>query len=171
MTRGWALILRGFVAGVNADDDGLSDFSNSLATDLAPLPALFIGAMTKQYLSENTSFHDYLIFATGPIGILTAIMSTIRGEGAVEAELYASTSRDLCEVFGRGGIARVLGRPRILERVYDPDEASNPDSARPWRFAMFTDSAGLNLSRNFFSAASGRGPHSGWRRIKGTILE
>jgi len=96
--------------------------------------------MTKQYLSESTTFLDYFIFAMAPIGILTAIISTIRvcghsslrafigrsqeGDGTVEAELCTSTSRDVCELFNRGGITRVLGKPEILELIYLPQNRS-----------------------------------------------
>ena len=62
-------------ASVHADD--LSDFSNDLATDIGPLLVLFGESMTKQYLSESTTFLDYFIFAMAPIGILTAIVSAI----------------------------------------------------------------------------------------------
>jgi hypothetical protein len=87
--------------------------------------------MTRQYLSESTTFLDYFIFAMAPIGILTAIVSAIRvcgnpslrafigrsqeGNGVVEAELCTSTSRDVCELFNKGGITRV-GYPRA--RLY-----------------------------------------------------
>ncbi|POR38721.1 Uncharacterized protein TPAR_01071 [Tolypocladium paradoxum] len=72
-----------------------------------------------------------------PMGILTAVVSSIRvcgspslrafigrsqeGGGNAEAELCSSTSRDVCELYNNGGIARVLGPPKILEVVYDPD--------------------------------------------------
>ena len=124
-----ALILVGAVKG-----DDLSDFSNNLASDIGPLLVLFGESMTRQYLSESTSFLDYFIFAMAPIGILTAVVSVIRvcghpylrafigrsqeGDGIVEAELCTSTSRDVCELFNRGGITRVLGRPSILELIY-----------------------------------------------------
>ncbi|KAF6836671.1 hypothetical protein CPLU01_03465 [Colletotrichum plurivorum] len=130
--------------GVNAAEDSLSDFSNDLATDLGTLLALFGEPMTKQYLSESTTYLDYFIFAMGPIGILTAIVSAIRvcghsslrafvgrsreGNGVVEAELCTSTSRDVCELFNRGGITRVLGRPKILEFVYLPPSENQIDS-------------------------------------------
>ncbi|SPO03464.1 uncharacterized protein DNG_06147 [Cephalotrichum gorgonifer] len=120
---------------VNAGDD-LSDFSNNLATDLGPLLVLFGESITKQYLSESTTFLDYFIFCMAPIGVVTAIISAIRvcghtslrafigrsqeGDGLVEVELCTSTSRDVCELFTRGGITRVLGRPSILELVYIP---------------------------------------------------
>ena len=140
MIKAWPLIVCCMAAvGVVADDD-LTDFSNNLATDLGPLLVLFGDSMTKQYLSESTSFLDYFIFAMAPIGVLTAIVSTIRvcghsslrafigrsqeGDGVVEAELCTSTSRDVCELFNRGGITRVLGRPNILELVYLPRDGS-----------------------------------------------
>ncbi|RYP17983.1 hypothetical protein DL765_004202 [Monosporascus sp. GIB2] len=68
-----------------------------------------------------------------PIGILTAVVSVIRvcgdsslrafigraqeGDGEVEAELCTSTSRDVCELFNKSGVTRVLGRPKILEVI------------------------------------------------------
>ncbi|KAK4168206.1 hypothetical protein QBC43DRAFT_296878 [Cladorrhinum sp. PSN259] len=136
MTRQWIFALCGSACFLHVRADDLSDFSNNLATDIAPLLVLFGDSMTKQYLSESTSFLDYFIFAMAPIGVLTAIISAIRvcghsslrafigrsqeGEGTVEAELCTSTSRDVCELFNRGGITRVLGKPDILELVYDP---------------------------------------------------
>ncbi|CAG1989694.1 unnamed protein product [Fusarium graminearum] len=136
----WPLLLFAFATTHGAADD-LSDFSNNLATDVGPLLVLFGESMTRQYLSESTSFLDYFIFAMAPIGIITAIVSTIRvcghstlrafigrsqeGDGVVEAELCTSTSRDVCELFNKGGITRVLGRPQILELIYiyNPDQS------------------------------------------------
>ncbi|KAM0452318.1 hypothetical protein ACHAO4_005529 [Trichoderma viride] len=116
--------------------DGWDDFSNNLATDLAPFLALFGEQTTKQFLSESITLLDYYIFSIAPIGILTAVISAIRvcgtptlrafigraqeGGGDAEAELCSSTSRDVCELYNNGGIARVFGRPKILEVVYDP---------------------------------------------------
>ncbi|OAQ77730.1 ankyrin repeat domain-containing protein 28 protein [Purpureocillium lilacinum] len=134
----WLLLLGLVLALVPAvaGDDDLADFSNNLATDIGPLLALFGDAMTRQYLSESITFLDYLIFALGPIGILTAIVSVARlcghstlrafigrsqeGETTVEAELCTSTSRDVCELFTKGGITRVIGRANILELIYFP---------------------------------------------------
>jgi ankyrin repeat domain-containing protein 50 len=112
------------------------DFSNNLATDLAPLVALFGEQPTKQYLSECIAIWDVIIFATAPLGIITAVVSAIRvrgtpslrafvgraqeGTSAAEAELCSSTSRDVCELYTDGGIARVFGRPKLLEFVHDP---------------------------------------------------
>src|SRR4051812_48794683 len=90
-------------AGFAAAADDLSDFSNNLATDIGPLLVLFGESITRQYLSESTSFVDYFIFAMAPIGIITTIISAIRvcghpalrafigraqeGDGVIEAEL------------------------------------------------------------------------------------
>ncbi|RYP61522.1 hypothetical protein DL771_010109 [Monosporascus sp. 5C6A] len=151
MTKFWLFVV--FAVGfADASADDLSDFSNNLATDIGPLLVLFGESMTKQYLSESTSFLDYFIFAMAPIGVITAVVSTIRvcghsslrafigrsqeGDGAIEAELCTSTSRDVCELFTKGGITRVLGRPSILELVYDPRDNDH-------------DKAGLFLFRHY----------------------
>ncbi|KAF4838739.1 hypothetical protein CGCTS75_v000480 [Colletotrichum tropicale] len=129
--------VRARAASADSDvDDTLSDFTNDLFTDLGPLLALFGEQMTKQYISESTTYYDYLIFGMGPISVITTIVSTIRlcspaslrafigrsqeGNGAIEAELCTSTSRDVCEVFNNGGITRVLGRPKLLELIRTP---------------------------------------------------
>ncbi|KAL4881886.1 hypothetical protein BJY04DRAFT_217951 [Aspergillus karnatakaensis] len=152
----WLLIWSPF-AGVSASglDDfssnlasDLDDFSSNLASDLGPLLALFGEKITIQYFSESTTFVDYLIFALAPLGIVTAITSAIRvcgdaslrafigraqeGDGTIEAELCTSTSRDVCELFHRGGITRVFGKPNILEVVHirGPEEARKPDNGR-----------------------------------------
>lgn len=148
----WPLLLGVVLAWVPpvAGDDDLADFSNNLATDIGPLLALFGDAMTRQYLSESITFLDYLIFALGPIGILTAIVSVARlcghstlrafigrsqeGESTVEAELCTSTSRDVCELFTKGGITRVIGKANILELIYFPPITDPPvrsNSHRP----------------------------------------
>lgn len=116
--------------------DWWDDFSNNLATDLAPLVSLFGESPTKQYLSECILPEDIIIFATAPLGVITAIVSAIRVRGtpslrafigraqepagAAEAELCSSTSRDVCELYSNGGVARVFGRPKLLEIVHDP---------------------------------------------------
>lgn len=134
---------------VNAS--GLDDFSNNLASDLGPLLSLLGEAATIQYLSESTKFIDYFIFAMAPIGIISTVTAVIRlcgnsalrafigkaqeGESTVEAELCTSTSADVCELFDKGGITRVLGRSDIIEIVYIPEEL-NPN-AEP-SFHLFT---------------------------------
>ncbi|KAM0550207.1 hypothetical protein ACHAPJ_009055 [Fusarium lateritium] len=141
--------------------DGWDDFSNNLATDLAPILSLFGEQITKQYLSESIYKTDYFIFALAPIGILTAVVSTIRvcgspslrafigraqeGGGSAEAELCSSTSRDVCELYNNGGIARVFGRPKILEIVYDPVNQDFEDGT-----------AGIHTFRHYLSQPHGQ---------------
>lgn len=162
------LLLAGRAA---AADDDLSDFTNNLAQDLGPLLALFGEAVTKQYLSESTTFLDYFTFAMGPLGIITAVVSVIRvcghpslrafigrsqeGEAAVEAELCASTSRDVCELFHKGGIARVLGRqPDLLELV----AVSSPAGGRGKRLEIFQDHI-RNADETMY-----------WKRSRGSVF-
>ncbi|KAI0848150.1 putative ankyrin repeat protein [Daldinia vernicosa] len=122
-------------------EDWWDDFSNNLATDLAPLISLFGENPTKQYLSECLTILDIVIFSMAPIGVITAVVSAIRvrgtpslrafvgraqeGAGTAEAELCSSTSRDVCELYTNGGIARVFGRPKLLEVVHDPKYSGN----------------------------------------------
>ena len=126
-------------------DDWWDDFTNNLATDLAPFIALLGERPAQQFLSESTSIWDYIIFAMAPLGIVTTIVSAIRvgggpslrafigraqeGQRQVEAELCSSTSADVCEMYNNGGIARVFGRPKILEIVFDPTKEDFEDRA------------------------------------------
>ncbi|KAH8899143.1 ankyrin [Thozetella sp. PMI_491] len=143
-----AVLLLVWCLAAGAVASGLDDISNNLATDIGPLLALFGEKITIQYFSESTSVLDYIIFAMAPIGIVTAMSSAIRvcggsslrafigraqeGDGAVEAELCTSTSRDVCELFHRGGIVRVFGRPKILEILYlGRDAEMGTENGRP----------------------------------------
>ncbi|KAH8683646.1 hypothetical protein BGZ61DRAFT_288283, partial [Ilyonectria robusta] len=171
------LVLFAF-AFVGAKADDLADFSNNLFTDLGPLLALFGDSMTKQYLSESTSSLDYVIFAMAPVGIMTAIISVIRvcghsalrafigrsqeGDGIVEAELCTSTSRDVCELFNRGGITRVLGRPSILELIHVPRQEGLQTPASESE----NDRAGLYLSRDYFSHHYKNSGSPDWDEVK-----
>lgn len=99
----------------------------------APILTLFGEQVTKQFLSESLSGWDNFIFAMGPLGILTAVVSVIRvrgnsslkafigraqeNPGDAEAELLSSTSATTAELWNNGGIARVFGSPKILEVV------------------------------------------------------
>lgn len=145
------------------------DFTNNFATDLAPIITLFGEQITKQFLSESVSFLDNVIFGVAPLGIITAVVSVIRvygnaslksfigraqePHGAAEAELCSSTSEDVCELWSRGRICRVFGRPKILEFFYTEkgefyptfegytgsDEQSGPPSC------------GIELPKDFFA--------------------
>lgn len=69
-------------AGYKPIMSGFDDFSNNLVTDLGPLLSLMGDSMTKQFIAESTDLVDYLIFALGPVGIVTAIVSVIRLSGS-----------------------------------------------------------------------------------------
>jgi hypothetical protein len=130
------LALLAFAQPAHASDFW-DDFTNNLATDLAPIISLFGEQTTKQFLSECITATDYFIFSVAPLGILTAVVSAIRVCGspalrafigraqesasAAEAELCSSTSRNVCEVYNNGSIARVFGRPKVLEIVTVPN--------------------------------------------------
>ncbi|KAJ3548345.1 hypothetical protein NM208_g1047 [Fusarium decemcellulare] len=125
--------------GSSNETDFWDDFANNFATDLAPIISLFGEQVTKQFLSESTTILDTIIFAVGPLGIITAIVSCIRVSGSSflksvvgrarephgvpEIELCSSTSESVCELWSNGGICRVFGRPKILEFIFcKPDE-------------------------------------------------
>ncbi|KAJ5884928.1 hypothetical protein N7495_009438 [Penicillium taxi] len=113
--------------------DDWENFSNNLATDLAPLITLFGEQITKQFLSESISLLDNIIFALSPLGVLTAVVSVIRvcgssslrafigraqeGPAEAENELLPCVSESTAELFNDGGISRVFGRPKIVEIV------------------------------------------------------
>ena len=188
MAKYW-LFLICLVTLVGANTDGISEFSNNLASDLGPLLALFGESMTRQYLSESTSFLDYFIFAMAPIGILTTIVSTIRvcgspslrafigrsqeGDGVVEAELCTSTSHDVCELFNKGGITRVLGRPHILELIFIPPQSASEKTSptrdsTPDKTSKTNDAVPLYLCRDYFGGAIGNAQPSGsgWSKAR-----
>ncbi|KAK2756739.1 hypothetical protein FQN54_005185 [Arachnomyces sp. PD_36] len=151
-----------FLPGVSGSD--WDDFTNNLATDLAPLLALFGEQVTKQFLSESINLTDNIIFAMAPLGVLTAVVSVIRvcggpslrafvgraqeGHGDAEAELCSSTSHDVCELWNRGGIARVFGRPKILEFIHHPIGHEDFHGPRP--------TAGLYRPDEYFQTERGR---------------
>ncbi|KAK6335252.1 hypothetical protein TWF718_010686 [Orbilia javanica] len=162
---GWILLLSSLPLSTALQWD---DFTNNLATDLAPLIALFGEQVTKQFLSESLSTWDNVIFAMAPLGILTAVVSAIRvcgnsslrafigraqeSPGAAEIELLSCTSDTTSELWHEGGIARVFGSPQILEVV--KSETQDEDYKGP------DCTAGIRL----FSGAYNKGD---WDYVKG----
>ncbi|KAI5777047.1 hypothetical protein EDC01DRAFT_624570, partial [Geopyxis carbonaria] len=126
----------------NSKADTGDEFSNNLFSDLAPLLALFGEQVTKQFLSQSLNWVEHIIFACGPLGIITAVVSAIRVGGSkqfkagigraretqaeAELELMSSTSADVCELWNGEGIVRVAGSPNITEILYNP-EMMEPD--------------------------------------------
>ncbi|KAM0376593.1 hypothetical protein ACHAO7_011449 [Fusarium culmorum] len=109
---GWILIST-LAMGSRAADDG-DDFSNNLFSDLAPLLALFGERVTMQFMSQSMGWADNIILAMAPIGIITAIVASIRVGGpswlkavigrarenlaVSEVELMSSTSDEYTNV-------------------------------------------------------------------------
>ena len=62
---------------------GFADaFTASLVSNLAPLLTLFGEQISRQFLAQANSLADSIIFATVPIGILSAVVSAIRLGGS-----------------------------------------------------------------------------------------
>lgn len=132
-----AVLLLSLIPSVQAIGDGDS-FANNLFSDLAPILALFGEQVAKQFLSESTGWADNILFAMGPLGIITGIVSAVRvaggpflkaivgrgkeGQAQVELELMSSNSPDVGEMWNGQAIVRVLGAPSIFELVYAPDQ-------------------------------------------------
>ncbi|KAF8533780.1 hypothetical protein BDD12DRAFT_468216 [Trichophaea hybrida] len=141
--------------------DAGDDFSNNLLSDLAPIMALFGEKVAIQYMSQSMDWVEDLIFATAPLGIITAIVGAIRvggptwmkavigrareGKGVVEVELMSSTSSDVCELWNGDGVVRVMGSSPIIELLYvevpsvnplhidPPEEFQDSDSLDGWQ--------------------------------------
>ena len=97
-------------------------------------------------MSQSMGWVENLIFACGPLGIITTMVGAFRvaGEelyrlssvmresrGAVEVELMSSISADVWELWNGQGVVRVLGSSPIIELYYqqgDPGNTSNSDA-------------------------------------------
>ncbi|KAG8673766.1 hypothetical protein FPOAC2_07237 [Fusarium poae] len=126
------LIITTLVTGSRASDDG-DDFSNNLFSDLAPLLALFGERVTMQFMSQSTGWADNIILAMAPIGIITAIVASIRVGGppwlkavigrarenlaVSEVELMSSTSKEVCEVWNGQEVVRCMGLAPVVEFI------------------------------------------------------
>lgn len=112
---------------------GWVNFANNLGTVLAPLLALFGEQVTKQFMSESMSSLDSFLCCLAPVGVITAMISSIhvagspglralvgrakKSRGEVEADLMSPTSTDMCELWNGDGVVRVLGRPVLLQMI------------------------------------------------------
>jgi hypothetical protein len=111
--------------------------------------ALFGEKFANQYLSEAYSVWDCVIFATAPLGVISAIVAAIRVAGPVwmravigrarenrasaELELMSSTSRDVGELWNGESIVRSMGRPSVLQLILIWSEINDPKT-----FGLYT---------------------------------
>ncbi|CAI4217695.1 unnamed protein product [Parascedosporium putredinis] len=120
-----------FLVGLTAAQSGnaqWSDFADNFASDLAPIIALFGEQVTKQFLSESTSFLDNIIFGVAPLGILTAVVSVIRVYGSASLSRSSEGLRSLMlSFFGYASWATFFN-----DSLYD-DKASLPPL---WSFCL-----------------------------------
>ncbi|KAK1838922.1 ankyrin repeat protein [Colletotrichum chrysophilum] len=127
-------------AMANLIDDG-EDFSNNLASDLAPLLALFGERVTMQFMSESMGWADSIMLAMAPLGVITILVSAIRVCGyrwlraligrstentvTAELEVLSCTSNESCELHDGQTVVRCLGKADICEFIciYPPKPA------------------------------------------------
>ncbi|KAF6815506.1 ankyrin repeat protein [Colletotrichum musicola] len=133
------IILRGR-AMASLLEDG-EDFSNNLASDIAPLLALFGEKLTTQFMSQSTGWADCILLAVAPIGVITIIVSAIRVGGydwlkaivgrareniiAAELEVMSSTSKEACELWNGQNVVRCAGAADICEFICIYPTATN----------------------------------------------
>lgn len=88
-------------------------------------------------MNESMGWADNILFAMGPLGIITAIVGAIRvggptwlkaiigrakeSQAAAEVELMSSTSHDVCEICNGQAIVRLVGFSPIKELIYIHD--------------------------------------------------
>ncbi|KAF2181878.1 hypothetical protein K469DRAFT_691933 [Zopfia rhizophila CBS 207.26] len=140
----WTLLII-FCFVLRARAKGWDAFTHNLATGLAPLVALFVEQATKQFFSELTTPHENIIFAVAPLGILTAVVSVMGVLGSASLRAFVgraqegrpSRSRtlllysyDVCELWNNGGIARVFGRPQMLEFIFDEEKTEKGEKRK-----------------------------------------
>ncbi|PVI00797.1 hypothetical protein DM02DRAFT_486823, partial [Periconia macrospinosa] len=122
------------------------DFANNLISDLAPLLTLFGEQVTKQFLSMSTGWADSILLGTGPLGIITAVVSAIRvgnvrklkaligrareSLATAEQELLTSTSDNVCELWSGQEIVRVIGPSNIKEFIFYTENEQDQQDAQ-----------------------------------------
>jgi hypothetical protein len=90
------------------------------------LLALFGEDFAKQLLSQSFTWLEHIIFATAPLGIITAILGAISVAGpsslkavigrarenfaSAELEFMSSTSHEVCELWNGEAIVRTMGK-------------------------------------------------------------
>lgn len=97
-------------------------------------------------MSQTINWFDYVIFATGPLGVAWAIVATIRALGPkafkrrigrsgendalVERDLMSSTSKRVCELWDGEKVVRETRKGDIQEFLLIDGEIWKPDDGR-----------------------------------------
>ena len=116
----------------------MADLFNNFFSDLGPLISLFGENFATQFLSESFTSWDHIVFAMGPIGIITAFVGAIRlagpswlraiigiarqNRGEAEAELISSTSGAVCELWNGASVTRAVGAPLVKQIIVPRQE-------------------------------------------------
>lgn len=111
----------------------MADLFNNIFSDLGPLVSLFGENFATQFLSESFTSWDHIVFAMGPVGIITAFVGAIRlagpswlraiigiaqeNRGEAEVELVSSTSGAVCELWNGQSVTRAVGDPLVKQIV------------------------------------------------------
>lgn len=137
----WIVIATTVAFSTTASALDAPDFANNAISDLGPLISLFGDQVTTQFLRQSYTIFDGILFAMGPIGIITAVCAAIRvgritilkaligkaqeSQEAVEVEVLSSTSQDVCEIWNGQELVRVQGNGSVLEIVYQEPARSS----------------------------------------------
>ncbi|RPA81609.1 ankyrin [Ascobolus immersus RN42] len=130
-------------------------------------------------MASSTTWEDNILFAVGPLGIVTAIVSAIRIGGPLwlraiigraresraiaEEELTNSTSEDVCEIWNGTSVVRLVGSPRILQLAYLNDPSIKQPEDR-----LLTLENGTKTGYRFEAAAESAGKLSTIRFLANT---
>ncbi|KAF1850126.1 uncharacterized protein K460DRAFT_326679, partial [Cucurbitaria berberidis CBS 394.84] len=135
------------------------EFSNNLFSDLAPLLTLFGEQVTKQFLTMSLGWADNILLAVGPLGVITAIVSTIRvgrvrflkaligrareDQATAEMELLSSTSTKVSELWNGNEVVRQLGHAPTIELVVHRGKGGRNDEIQVGNLSMACNSGWL----------------------------
>ncbi|KAL8795906.1 MAG: hypothetical protein Q9195_001650 [Heterodermia aff. obscurata] len=78
-----------------------TDFFNTVGTSIGPIITLFGEQATKQFLSMSMGWADNILLATGPIGIITIVVSAIRIGGYRWSQAILGRGREIVRLSGK----------------------------------------------------------------------
>lgn len=163
----------GTILGYIAPEADQGDaFTFNLVSDLGPLLSLFGEQVAKQFMSESMGWSDHILFAMAPLGIITAIVGSIRVAGpkwlkaiigrarenraTAEQELMSSASHEVCEMWDGLQIVRIPGEPAIRELIHisSPNTAGKIGSSTGTALRGYSRSMGTNPATDASSSMS-----------------